>query len=193
MRDFAGERGTHTYDMSNERAHRAESGNTLGIILLSELAEKLDIEKWPPQMQLCHFGPNPTLSIHQSMRLDELRTSICELCLCDVSWPRYSRFSENVHFGILMIPKPWRGVHGHVTCRMIEHTMAYNQHILELFCSANWLRNSALKVCIFLVYLKSENLFFAHKNDMLYINRRVMTSWAHICIIHEGFVHLLAR
>ena len=45
MRDFAGERAMHTYDMSNERAHRAESGNTLGIILLSELAEKLDIEK----------------------------------------------------------------------------------------------------------------------------------------------------
>ena len=45
MRDFASERGMHTYDMSNEREHRAESGNTLEIILLSELAEKLDIEK----------------------------------------------------------------------------------------------------------------------------------------------------
>ena len=45
MGEFAGGRGMHTYDMSNERAHRTESGNTLEIILLSELAEKLDIEK----------------------------------------------------------------------------------------------------------------------------------------------------
>ena len=45
MRDFAGERGMHTYDMSNERAHRTESGNTLEIILPCLLAEKLEIEK----------------------------------------------------------------------------------------------------------------------------------------------------
>ena len=41
MRDFAGERGMHTYDMSNERAHRAESGNTLEIRVRSDLETAL--------------------------------------------------------------------------------------------------------------------------------------------------------
>ena len=45
---------------------------------------------------------------------------------------------------------------------MIKHAIGHTKNIFDLFCSTIWQRNRAWNICLFLVFLQSENHYFAY-------------------------------